>query len=585
MRMSHASLQALSRRKLRELAGERYFARGEAYFDEGRVRGLTEYRGKLMARVAGTEDYRVKLWADGGDIGYSCSCPLGDDGEFCKHCVAVGLAWIEGSDVQGKRGQIGSATTTLEDVRALLERQDKSHLVEMLLNEALENESLRERLLLETARLHPERVNLATYRRALKVAIRTGNYVAYSATGSYARGIRRAAEALATLLADGHAAEVVELTEYALAQIEKSLGYVDDSDGRVGAVAFELQELHRHACQQARSEPEALARRLFAWEMRSEWEFFGGAVELYADVLGQAGLAEYRRLAEAEWARVPALGPGEADVEYDGRRVRITQIMKTLARQSDDVEALVEIMQRDLSHAYDYLQIAEAYRAAGKHDAALDWAERGWNTFAPARDWRLGEFIADEYHRRGRHDEALSLMWEQFTQSPDLEHYRKLHTHAHTDGRAHWSHWRERALAHLRAATADQPPRGQRAQAYRRAPDRSELVRVLLWEKRYDEAWQEARAGGCADDLWLQLAAAREAEHPEDALAIYRERIAPLVELTNNPAYEQAIELLRKVRKLMLRLERAREFDDYLVTLRVAYKRKRNFTQLLGTII
>jgi len=583
--MSRTSLRMLNRRKLRELAGERYFARGEAYFDEGRVRGLTEYRGRVSARVAGTEDYRVKLWVEGDDIGYACSCPLGDDGEFCKHCVAVGLAWVEETEAKGQHSLRRDAAATLDDVRALLERQDKSRLVELLLNEALENENLRERLLLETARLNPARVNLATYRHALKRAIRTGNYVAYAGAGSYARGLHRVCESLAALLNDGHAAEVVELTEYALAQLEESLGYVDDSAGRVGSVAYELQELHRRACQQARSEPVALARRLFAWELRSEWEFFYGAVETYADVLGETGLAEYRRLAEAEWARVPALGAGERETEYDGRRFRITQIMQTLARQSGDVEALVEIMQRDLSAPYDYLQIAEAYRAAGKHDAALDWAERGWKIFAPDHDWRLGEFIADEYHRRGRHDEALSLIWEQFTQSPDLEHYRKLHTHAHEAGRSCWTRWRERALAHMRAAPEDRPHIGRRAQAYRRTADRSELVRILLWEKRYDEAWQEACAGGCAEDLWLQLAAAREAEHPADALMIYQARIAPLIELTNNTAYEQAVELLRKVRRLMLRLERTREFDDYLAALRVEYKRKRNFIQLLGTIL
>src|SRR5947209_4061136 len=155
VRRSHTSLHDLNRRKLRELAGERYFARGEAYFEEGRVRGLTEYRGTLAARVIGTEDYSVKLWADGDDIGYACSCPLGDDGEFCKHCVAVGLAWLEAIQAQGQRGQPESSLTTLEDVRALLERQDKHRLIELLLEAALESESLRERLLLETARTKP----------------------------------------------------------------------------------------------------------------------------------------------------------------------------------------------------------------------------------------------------------------------------------------------------------------------------------------------------------------------------------------------------------------------------------------------
>ena len=95
--MPTSRLDNLTHLDLHRLAGERYFARGEAYFNEGRVSGLTEYQGKVSAEVVGTEDYRVKLWADKADIGYSCSCPLGDGEEFCKHCVAVGLAWIEES--------------------------------------------------------------------------------------------------------------------------------------------------------------------------------------------------------------------------------------------------------------------------------------------------------------------------------------------------------------------------------------------------------------------------------------------------------------------------------------------------------
>ncbi len=82
----------------------------------------------------------------------------------------------------------------------------------------------------------------------------------------------------------------------------------------------------------------------------------------------------------------------------------------------------------------------------------------------------------------------------------------------------------------------------------------------------------------------MQLAAVREADHLQDALAIYRARIAPLVEITNKAAYERAIELLQKVRKLMQRLRRETEFDDYLTALKVEYKRKRNFIKLLDAM-
>lgn len=584
--MSQSPLHDLSRRDIRQLAGERFFARGERYFDEGRVHGLTEYRGQVAAKVAGTEDYRVKLWAEPGDLGYSCSCPVGDDGEFCKHCVAVALAWIEESAGKGGKGAAVKAAATLEDVRAFLEQQDKGRLVEMLLNEALESDGLRERLFLETARMNPERIDLATYRRAIRNATRTNDYVDYYSAGAYARGIHRVIESVSALLDDGHAVEVIELAEYALSQIENSLGYVDDSDGHMGGCIHELQELHHRACLQAKPDAAVLARRLFEWEMRSEWEFFGGAAVAYADVLGETGLAAYRRLAEAEWARVPALGPGEHDSDSYGMRFRITSLMEALARQSGDVEALVEVKRRNLSHPYSYLQIAEVYRAAGRHDEVLGWAEQGWKTFSPEQDWRLGEFLADEYHRRGRHDEALQLIWEQFTDSPRLENYQELQAHARKVGRSSWPQWRERALAHIRESITGRKKQKGRQKAYWnwREADHSELVRIFLWEERGDEAWQEACAGGCTDDLWMKLAATREQEHPQDALSIYRERIAPLVELTNNAAYEQAVELLSKIGKLMERLGRETEFDDYLASLRVEFKRKRNFIKLLDAL-
>jgi len=89
-------------------------------------------------------------------------------------------------------------------------------------------------------------------------------------------------------------------------------------------------------------------------------------------------------------------------------------MMEALARQSDDTESLVEIKRRDLSHAYSFLQIAEIYREAGQHDKALDWTEQGMKSF-PQADSRLVEFLAVEYHRRSRHDDAVTLIWNQLS--------------------------------------------------------------------------------------------------------------------------------------------------------------------------
>ena len=103
----------------------------------------------------------------------------------------------------------------------------------------------------------------------------------------------------------------------------------------------------------------------------------------------------------------------------------------------------------------------------------------------------------------------------------------------------------------------------------------------MLWEGNVEEAWREAKEGGCSDGLWLDLAARREEGHPEDSLAVYQGRIEPLVNQTNKKAYADAYKLLLRVRELMHRLGRQAEFDEYVELLRLEYKRKRNFMKLL----
>ncbi len=83
--------------RLRSLVDGKTYARGEAYFREGRVGALHKSGATVTARVAGSSAYDVKLWVKSGRIAYACSCPVGGEGDFCKHCVAVSLAVLSSS--------------------------------------------------------------------------------------------------------------------------------------------------------------------------------------------------------------------------------------------------------------------------------------------------------------------------------------------------------------------------------------------------------------------------------------------------------------------------------------------------------
>src|SRR5215212_2648388 len=162
--MVPALKNVVTRDALLDLAGERYFERGEGYHRGGHVYDLVEHEGVIVAKIAGTKDYRVRLWAEDGLV-FSCDCPLGLDGEFCKHCVAAGLAWLEGDF----SGHAPGGSAAMDDVQTYLEEQDKDLLVRIVMQQAMEDERLRERLLLRASRMGG--LDLAAFRRAVDDAV------------------------------------------------------------------------------------------------------------------------------------------------------------------------------------------------------------------------------------------------------------------------------------------------------------------------------------------------------------------------------------------------------------------------------
>jgi uncharacterized Zn finger protein len=590
MAHSGSPLAAVLRRDtLHALAGPSWFERGERYAADGVVSALVEDGGVLAARVRGTSSYRVRLWVDGSALGFACSCPLGREGGCCKHCVAVGLVWLAGGEHEAV-GEPQGPVATMDQVRAHLAAQPKDALVELLVAQATDDERLRRRLLLEAARAavpgaaRAAGPSVASMRAWIDEAARLNDYLDDDEADDYVAGVEDVVEALERLLEDGHAGAVLELVEHAIEVAEPSMGYVDDSRGEVGGVLAQLAELHLAACEQADPDPPELAEWLFARELHGESDTFFAVLGRYAEVLGPEGLTAYRKLAQAHWDQLAPRTAEAFDYLADHRRWRITHMMETLARVEGDVDGLVAVIARDLSHAYAYLRVAGVLCEAGRDDEALEWAERGMAAFPePRADSRLREFLAEQYHQRARHDDAVALAWQAFSAAPNLESYRALRQHVECGG-GQWPDWRERALARLREhVSAAREGRGVDRWAVV-GRDHSELVRVFLWEGEVETAWAEAQAGGCAHVLWLELADRRAGEHPDEVLPVYQRAVEGLVARTGNDVYEEVVRLLRKVRELSARLGREAEFASQIASIRTTQRRKRNLMKLLDAV-
>lgn len=567
---------------IRRLAGAQCYQRGLDYFSHGHVESLKAAGGGLHALVRGTQDYTVSLTSDEGVLDYSCDCPAGRGGAFCKHCVAAALAWLN-RDVRQPKPLTGrkAKEVTLADAERILQNEDKATLVRMMLDWAKDDDRVRERLILYAARRSGPDSGAAAVRRAFEKAVRVYSFVHYREASGWARGVDDVIDSIEQLRNDGQAGVVIELCESALQSLSQAIESVDDSDGHFSTLRDRLQEIHYKACFEARPDPVDLAKRLFQWELNSGFDVFYGAAERYARILGAKGLKTYRQLAEAEWEEVPPRTAKHARSEW-GQHFRITHIMESLARASGEIEELVAVMSRDLSSAYSYLRIGEVYREAGQHDNALLWAEKGLKAFPDHTDARLREFAAEEYHRRSRHAEAMNLVWAEFLERPFPETYRTLEKHANKAGV--WPEWRERALAEIRAriTKAKEKARGQARPRWSPADDdHSVLVEIFLHESKVEDAWREATAGGCSEALWLRLAAKREKDHPDDAAPIYFKYADAGIAATTNGRYEEPVRLLAKAAAIMKRLDRSAEFAGQLEALRTKFKIKRNFIKLV----
>ena len=572
----------ITRSILKDLAGTTSFRRGEEYLSAGAVGRLRVTDDKITAKVEGTATYRVELIDDDGALSYDCTCPYAADGNFCKHCVAVGLAWLAETPLVGKsEGKTGQARRPdpWRDIEAYLATQPARSLIELLLDVAQRDDRLYQSLLLQAGKTVGGGNVIAALRHAIDEVTQIHGFIDWRENATFAGNVEQVADTLAELLKPATSPILVELAEYAIERIEGALEQVDDSSGYLGDIVYRLGEMHHKACAMAKPDPVALAERLFRFETTLPFGLCSFDANTYRKALGKKGLQRYRELAESAWRKVKPRGGRDG---FDGDHYRITRVMEQLAEASGNVEELVAIKSRDLSSGYRYLGIAEIWAKARQPDKALEWAERGLKAFPDRPDNRLRDFLVAAYLKRKRKGAALQLTWVQFDEHPSPETFQKLHGVAGKFGI--WPAQRERALARLADTIKRKAAAPGSWKHIASAPDYSLRVAIALWEKDLEAAWTAAHQGICDGNLLIALAGKLEASRPNDAISLYRRVASAIVEQTNNTAYEEAIKLVRKVGTLMRAQKQAHQFGDYLAELRVRFKPKRNFIKLLDGV-
>ena len=108
------------------------------------------------------------------------------------------------------------------------------------------------------------------------------------------------------------------------------------------------------------------------------------------------------------------------------------------------------------------------------------------------------------------------------------------------------------------------------------------MIGILLHEGRLDEAWAAAGEFGCSKSTWFTLARAREQTHPHDAIELYEPEVFIQIKQTKAAAYDSAVELMERIRRLSNTAGKPERFQLLLKRVRTEHRAKRTLQQRLN---
>lgn len=223
-------MKNLSESVIKTLAGEAAYQRGLNYYNEGRVTQLNINDTRISGMVEGDRQYRVTLNHTAKIFDGSCDCPASDNFDFCKHCVAVGLAYYYQTQTNREMADAVDA----DAVRLYLNTFTKPQLVEELHTLIESDQSLYDHWLLR-AEIAGGNLSSKDLRKRITQAIPykpSGLWRPQEVANYFSESIL-ALKVLEQAILSLAAPSAIKLVIYAIERLEKSLETIDDRTGHV----------------------------------------------------------------------------------------------------------------------------------------------------------------------------------------------------------------------------------------------------------------------------------------------------------------------------------------------------------------
>ncbi|MBL4673927.1 MAG: SWIM zinc finger family protein, partial [Arenicella sp.] len=218
-------MKTLSESVIATLAGEAAYRRGLEYYNDGRVEQLSINDTQISANVEGQQRYQVSLNHTAKMFDGSCDCPASDNFDFCKHCVAVSLAYYYQTQTNLEMADAGKADT----LPLYLNTFTKPQLIEELNTLIQRNQSLCDHWLLR-AEIASGNLSSKDLRKRITQAIpfKPSGLWRPQEVANYFSEAQLALKVLEPAVLALDARKAIKLIIYSIERVEKALDTIED---------------------------------------------------------------------------------------------------------------------------------------------------------------------------------------------------------------------------------------------------------------------------------------------------------------------------------------------------------------------
>ena len=596
------ALPKITESMIRAGASPESFRRGEEYYREGAVSNTAIQGALLSGECAGTYApyYRVQVELDEAGIADAfCTC-LYEYGGYCKHVVALLLAYL----------QHPKSFTVRKAPAELLVDLDQKDLSAILTKLIQEQPDLYDRIEAMTSvpsksqKRRKKKVDIEVYRRHILGIVHSLDGMrmseAYWHVGGLSNQLREVQESAAKFLNAGDAETTLEILLVLLEEASRPIEYIDDSDGALGGFVCELGTSLAEAIlsmELSQVERDRLVRRLeksidyagnygmegnlhiavqaakFGWkDVPKEMEPVRRIMQKFEegeepdnwdededwDEEDDFELREWSFSAVPDFddlteAKLNVLERQDRTEEYlvlCKKEERYLRYVLKLCDLKQTAEA-VKYAKKHLNTAEEIRQIAQRLRELRLVAEAIEVGEHGLKLKGPKAG--LGEWLGPVEEAQGRTKQALTAWSVAFGEHPSLETYKTIKRLAGLN----WGRLRPEVMTKLR-----------------KSYDKRVLAEVYLLEEEWDDAIKVAEGR----DAWypvVETVADGVVQHrPEWVVQISLKHAERLMSEAKSKNYPIAAAWLKRAKQAYKLLGKTDEWKRYLEETREKYKRR-----------